>query len=386
MKNMKRIIIVIIIILILLLIYLKFYKNNRNNSTNNNTNNDITNNNNTNNNNANETPGEIKVINKTGDTIIVEARCTLPITSVNNKIISAAPLPNYKPNYVLLSNDSKIFKIPEEGLSAVKIWAKFNCDIGTDSYKCLMGQSMQDWNENTKQADAGCSNSYYGCTPPIDSIFEATFGCTYDDKTKCALNPSKQDEKLLDVTFFDISHVDGYTLPYKLEIVGDNSKCDNNKGLKIIDGTKLTLDKCPEENKLVLKDTNINSPTYGKNIVVGCMSPCQKYTYSDPFGLNYTTNPNDTAKIFSEDAVKYCCPTPIKYVKDNNTVSEECTLKNGCTSSDNCGDLGIKETEYYKVIKKIVPDNYAFAYDDSNGLHTCPRKDIKYILTFYAPN
>lgn len=315
-------------------------------------------------NNDSDDDNELIVINKTGMDIIIESRCTV---IKDNKLLVGGPIPGYKPSNDLKNNGILKFKIPDEGLASVKLWAKFGCENG----KCLMGQSMQDWDEDKKASIGGCKNSVYGCTPPIDTIFEATFGC---NSNNCAKNPSNLNETLLNDTFFDISHVDGYTLPYKLEIIGDNTKCDNNLGLTEINGINLTLDKCPDENKLYLD---------GK--LVGCMSPCQTLTSS--FGKNYTTDKNDNVKQFSEDAVRYCCPTPSKYLMNDgtNNVTNECTIQNGCTSSENCGELGIKDTQYYKLIKKIVPNNYAFAYDDSNGLHTCPRKNIKFVMTFYAP-
>lgn len=369
LKNFLSAFILLLIIICIVIIGYKYVKNNKKDNTKDDPKDDKKDD--TNNNNLNDKE-EFIAINKTGMNIIIEARCTL---IKDNKIIAGSSLPGYKPNYYVKNNEKIKFNIPKEGLSAVKIWAKFYCD---DNAKCLMGQSMQDWDDNKQASVGGCDNSHYGCTPPVDTIFEATFGC--DSTTECAVNPSAQNQSLLNDTFFDISHVDGYTLPYKLEIIGDTHLCDNGKGLKLIDGTNLTLSKCPDENKLYM----IN-PINGQKTLVGCMSPCQTLTAGLPFGKNYTANPNDNVKEFSEDAVRFCCPTPPQYLINNNNVSSQCTIANGCTSSENCGMLGIKDTPYYKLIKKIVPDNYAYAYDDANGLHTCPRKNIKYQLTFYSP-
>lgn len=70
------------------------------------------------------------------------------------------------------------------------------------------------------------------------SAHKGTFGCK--KSADCgASSPS---------TSFDISHVDGYTAPYKLHILGNVTSCDmytKTWGLNLIDGSKLDLSKCP---------------------------------------------------------------------------------------------------------------------------------------------
>lgn len=79
----------------------------------------------------------------------------------------------------------------------------------------------------------------------MDSKFEATFGCVLDPPQRCAHNPSAPSEPLGPTDWWDVSQVDGWTLPYKVEIDGD---CPSAP--KTIDCSKLSLDSCPSEEEL----------------------------------------------------------------------------------------------------------------------------------------
>ena len=107
--------------------------------------------------------------------IMIEARCTIINQNRdlyndfgNNNLIIGGPIPGYKSNYLLKNNEIIKFKIPDEGLASLKLWAKFY----KINDKWLMGQSMQDWDDENKASIGGCNNSVFGCTPPIDTIFE----------------------------------------------------------------------------------------------------------------------------------------------------------------------------------------------------------------------
>jgi len=184
-----------------------------------------------------------------------------------------------------------------------------------------------------------------GCAPPVDSKFEATFGIKGID---CA-----KDSKGCD--WWDTSAVDGFTLPYKLDV---DSKCPAGKNL---DCTELSLEHCPldesrEQNGN--QDLRVWDPQAKK--VVGCYSPCGKLTYSN-WG-----NPSGSHAPASESAQMYCCPTP-------PVQPEQC--RNGPVS----------RTQFVDLIHKKCSGVYGYAYDDEIGLQLCPA-DTVYTWSIGCPS
>ena len=100
-----------------------------------------------------------------------------------------------------------------------RFWVKYGCD--SKGANCLIGDSVANFN---LYPQTGCpasgtplclfinnniilfTHTCEGCMAPVDSLFEATWGC----KTGSSCAP----------TYFDTSQVDGYTLPYRVLITG----------------------------------------------------------------------------------------------------------------------------------------------------------------------
>ena len=250
--------------------------------------------------------------------------------------------PFFTQDFKLNAGDRVNYTIPNEGLAATRFWAKWGCDDSGSN--CLIGQS----------GGPGESCPAKGCAPPIDSKFEATFGCM-PGTDKCAVNPSDPSQTLLPIDFWDTSLMDGWTLPYKVEVVGN---CPNMK-TKTIDCSKLTLDACPTNENL--NTTGIQSLllTTKNGTAVGCFAPCTKLT--SPVvtqGLNFP--------IKSPEAAPYCCPTPP-------------------ISPDACRKGPIVNTQFVQTVHTLCPNVYAYSYDDGVGLATCPA-GTRYDVTFYCPS
>jgi len=248
------------------------------------------------------------------------------------------------------------YVIPATGLSGTRFWAKYGCDA--NGKNCKIGDQMQYYPEG------GCPAK--GCTPPIDSLFEATFGCK---KGSSCANSSP-------TTWFDTSQVDGYTIPYKVTLNGETNKCDctsSGCGLKTIDATRLDLAKCPSGENLsaggaVLNQngrslTNVDLRLIDKdsNSVLGCLSPCKKLSWE--WGLNEGTVPT----------LYYCCPTP-------NPAN--CQIGQGCISSEGCRNGPVINTQFVNSIHQMAPGIYTYAYDDGVGLHACPAETVTYTMEF----
>jgi hypothetical protein len=191
--------------------------------------------------------------------------------------------------------------IPDEGLASQRYWPKVGCNAAGDD--CAIGENYQ---------------------PPIDSKFEATFAPIGSN----------------DATFYNLSLVDGYTLPFSVRPVGDGA---GSGSCVASDCTMLTVDACPSAEDLgdgTIVDLRLDD--------LGCMSPCKAWNYPPPYGLGQPE---------SEDpGLHLCCPAPF--------TPEACR---------DAGDpLSVVHTDYVALVHARCPTAYSYSYDDAAGLHACP--------------
>lgn len=252
-------------------------------------------------------------------------------------------LPLFDKDVKLEPGASHVVPIPDGGLASSRFWPKWSCDASGQA--CAIGQS----------GGPGEACGTDGCAPPVDSKFEATFGCL-PDADECARNPSAPKEALGSVDWWDVSQVDGWTLPYKVEVLG---KCDGSPHL--IDCSGLALSSCPTEEvlggQLGRQSLRVHSPKNASR-VVGCYSPCAKLTFSQ-WGQGYAYTPE------SYEARDFCCPTPP-------------------ISPEKCSSGPVATAQYTKAVHTLCPSVYAYAYDDGSGLAQCPA-GAGYKVTFYCP-
>jgi len=256
------------------------------------------------------------------------------------------------------------YTVPDTGLSGSRFWAKYGCDA--NGQNCLIGDQMQYWPNPPGGCPAG------GCTPPVDSLFEATWGCRPGSDCN-AQNPT---------TWFDTSQVDGWTIPYKLTPVGDTSGCDCNGpncGFKGVDASTLDLSKCPKGEDLTANGNFSSVITNGQTVslksvdlriinngqVLGCMSPCKRLNWGTPYGLQ---QPEDSGAT-----MWMCCPTP---------TPADCSPSNGCISPTTCRQGPIENTQFVAAVHSMAPGVYSYSYDDGVGLHACPAGVTKYTMEF----
>lgn len=237
------------------------------------------------------------------------------------------------------------FQIPDAGLAATRFWPKWGC--GESGTACKIGES----------GGPGESCGPDGCAPPVDSKFEATFGCMRGVKEHdCAVNPSLPSEHLDATDWWDVSQVDGWTLPYKVALHGDCPGAPSS-----IDCSDLALSACPTAEDLGLptgpESLKLADPKGGDQ-PVGCYAPCSKLTFSQwGQGHGYTAE--------SAEAQDYCCPTPP-------------------ISPQQCAAGPVEKTKYVEAVHKLCPKVYAYSYDDGVGLAKCP-SGVRYDVTFFCP-
>lgn len=263
---------------------------------------------------------------------------------------------------------------------SLRLWPKTKCDA--DGNNCLTGQSKPP-----------CPKT--GCSPPFESKVEFTLA--YDKDGKCNKDKWKKGSSK---TWYNISFVDGYTLPTTIfakdekgNIIKDESKCST------INCENMDISKCPENEELCTygcnneENTRVSSDTFnlkvnsGKEGVIGCLSPCQKsVSVKNPYGgLN--------RDIDKEPSLHMCCPTPKeslyngKVVTNNcrenegwcinvndlpeNSNKKPCTWKNNCASPKSCSNpndkFSVVNTDYHNTVKNMCKNAYTYAYSETHA-------------------
>lgn len=251
---------------------------------------------------------------------------------------------HFPQNLRLEAGETKELSVPAHGLPATRFWAKWGCDdAGTN---CMIGESGRPGERCQSAA---------GCSPPVDSKFEAVFGCLPDATSECAEDPMTPGQPLGPTDQWDVSHVAGYTLPYKVEVVGDCPLAP-----EVIDCSRLSLAQCPEKEDLGLPrgPQSMRLLSADERSVVACIAPCAKLVFAAQHGgLDFEPE--------AKEALEYCCPTP--------PVSEA-----------QCARGPVVLTKYVQTVHEACPNVNAFAYDDGFGLGQCPA-GTRYDVTFYCP-
>ncbi|UUX48697.1 thaumatin family protein [Nisaea acidiphila] len=295
--------------------------------------------------------------------------CDQPIAIQNIVGSGGGSLDAPNPAVLKKKGDSITYNIPDKGLAGTRFWPTMAVSCPDDGSDCSIGESGG--------PGLACPDGV-GCAPPVDSKFEGTFGC-FDSVAKkggCLINPSSG-TPLPSSDGWDTSMVDGYTLPYKVEVKGS---CPGGPKNNTIDCSKLSFASCPTDEDLstdgtypALKNENLvlNFPTAtgGKtNVQTGCYSPCSKLTIGNwqnipnpPF-----TNGPVTYQPSDPQADYYCC--------------------GGDIGPEACRNGPVVKTSYVELIHKFCPQTYAYAYDDGTGNFSCPATaETIYEVTFFCP-
>ncbi len=231
------------------------------------------------------------------------------------------------------------YAIPAGGLASARFWPKLGC--GASGHNCRIGDSGEG-------GGAPCGPA--GCQPPIDSKFEVTFAATGTSA----------------FSFYNLSLVDGYTLPFTVTPVGPGAGVGS---CTVSDCSALTLDACPSAEDLGSSaypayadhDLRVRDPANGSR-TIGCISPCKAWNYPAPYGLGQPES--------ADPGLHLCCPTPIDPATGN------CTPQNSCMTADACRSttdpLAVVHRDYVGLVHARCPTAYSYAYDDEGGLHACP--------------
>jgi|GEM_PF-926811 len=283
----------------------------------------------------------------------------------------------YGEKYEIKGGGTKIFCIPDGGAPGGNFRFRMGCD--KDGNNCKLGDDT-------------------GPMAGINTLFEPSFGCKANKKNEkkqiagCAFNPSANPTdypnfpnclsnptpqncpSISGTDFFDVSTVDGYTIPLFLEVKGTN--CRDDKGPRTTtDAGMLDVASCPSDGKatlysdnetqnaLIQKDAGISWLSKNGEYLQGCVSPCHWFTGA---GIGDPTNPDPSplpAAPPYNSANYYCChgtPGP-------QDGSGECAKG----PMDGTKTYPITLTNYVKSLKAVGYKGYTWQYDDLAGTMTC---------------
>lgn len=219
----------------------------------------------------------------------------------------------------------------------------------------------------------------------INTLFEPTFGCIAGTG-QCAFNPSSADGNcpqapnakncpaLPPVDNYDISAVDGYTLPMKVDATGTNCSAPEK------DASMLDLGSCPAENKGTLFSTDakqqasidggISLLTSDARYLKACVAP-YKWMGSKSFG-----SPKNNS-ITSPSCSGGGC-TSISYYAgagcDASNPRLACPANSGPqqrVGPKQDGTFAIQNTHWVRQLYALGYTGYTWQYGDGVGTQTC---------------
>lgn len=114
----------------------------------------------------------------------------------------------------------------------------------------------------------------------------------------------------------------------------------------------VTFGECPANELSGLGDSAVIGRS---NNVVGCLSPCEKWSYPPPVGFGRNKQEDDGRWL--------CCLPPV--------TPEECRRRI------------ILQTEYVDLIRRVCRTAYSYSYDDMAGPHYCP-STASFVVNFYS--
>jgi len=241
------------------------------------------------------------------------------------------------------------------GPSSTRYWAKTGCNA--QGGHCELGSSG-----GPGESCMGPGRDSSRCGPSIDSKLELSYGnvdlpCEPGRAGGCDL--------------VHMSLVDGFTLPFKLEVHGRCLGAGSVRGSRggsegspvVVDCSRLSLASCPlvEDFTGVGFQASLRAVNPETGHVAGCYSPCQK--------LVSTAWNNSLARGHrpaDAGVSKYCCPKPAE-------------------TDDSCRSGPASSTNYVGVVHRACTGVNAFAMDNGLGLTRCEARTTRYELTFFCP-
>jgi len=267
----------------------------------------------------------------------------------------------------MTAGETKHFEVPDKGAPGGNFRVYMGCDASSPT-NCIIGAASGDF--------AG-----------INTLFEPTFGCKPGTPSgQCAFNPSSPASTypncagdptaancgpIASQDNYDISAVDGYTIPMKIDVAGTG--CNR----QTTDASMLLLAKCPAEtgktvySSLAAQETVIEQGVSllnkdGSGNYKSCTSPGHWFAATQ---LGTPSNPVLTPPDGCNSGSYYSC--------GGNCTSSQPPRCPSCGKAQ-CeigpkfdGTYAIENTNWVKTLKSWGYKGYTWAFDDGEGLQQC---------------
>ncbi|EHJ47058.1 hypothetical protein DFW101_1046 [Solidesulfovibrio carbinoliphilus subsp. oakridgensis] len=353
---------------------------------------------------------------------------------------------NYSQRLTFINNfpeDAYIILTPPSDSTNTELWGSVGGgfkDLGTKDNQSMTIIGKYDANGVTNKVElcipdkgifSGKFKFYLGCKPQtdkdkpeypqdckigvppghnpfgIDSIFEFTGGCDTGHVTagNCTLNPSNNHEDRNEADYLDLSNLDGYTIPLKLETTSSDDHACNLKSLIAI----TDLYSCPNEDSTSIYndkyqnkqlDAGISLVYYSdkaKNLRLACMSPerwIEPPGGQDPVNTDPIVISAGITKTQPNLADWYACN--VKPYDGADADPDQC-LTPGC-GGPQCavgpaGTPGVYDadsiakgkgrpyTNFVKMLKATGNQAYAWQFNDDASTMLCQKFGAKYLVT-----
>lgn len=217
--------------------------------------------------------------------------CYKPLTIVNDR--SEPVWVSVLQNQLVLWHKKRIephasipfLQVPKNGMSSLTFKIATGCSNDPVPKNCVTGEvrgGLYALNENDVRID-------FKDAPPSEKVnsvdfvtkAEFTFGCFKNNPNECAKTP--QGNYLPAYTNFNLSAVDGFSVPLKIEVLRDTGELQNTVDCPIeLDASHLSVKNCADFNGYSLSayapaDINKSNP-------IGCYSPNKFITTAKIFG------------------------------------------------------------------------------------------------------
>lgn len=325
-------------------------------------------------------PGAVAAVQKQWDWFVPYA--TQTNTLPNGGVVAAVPLP---------AGSSKTFSVPDKGAPGGNFRFYMRCPQPGGA-----GQPGGPFDPR------GCTiGSAAGDLASINTLFEPTFGCR-SGSPGCAFNPAAPADAcrtdpgpdtcppLASGDNFDISTVDGYTLPMKVEASNDGGSCNR----LATDAGMLDLASCPHED-----DSTLYTSVASQQALIAGIDPA-----TGKKGISLLSVDNSTAdkplracaavyKWFESDTLG-SPPSPVRESgacdPANGSFGSHCYYSGaGCDASDpatSCpnnsgpqqkvgpkkdGSFAIQNTNWVQQLFAMGYRGYTWQYGDKVGDQSC---------------
>ena len=353
-----------------------------------------------------------------GDIYSQGTQIMIPWAATNPQPPSVNPSPPPAPPVPPTGNNSITFEIPDKGAPSGRFSFSMGCAKNdTDPF-------------NQSPCTLGAANTELAA---INTLAEVSFGCMFSsdpsklaNQSNCAFNPGGTGPSFPNCQanpnaancgalgtndYYDVSAVDGFTFPLRVEVKAQSSSviCNNNSGNNplaaadaFVDGSMLDLSSCPAEDANTIYSTdpaqqqliaggislltrwNASNQPDPNGQAKACVAPYQWFE-QDQLGSPVDTSPHaancangscTSSSYYAAEGcdgtnsttLMYSCP---QHSGPQQRVGPHLATQNGPYLTPD-GMYSVHNTNYVRALYALGYKGYTWQFDDGVGLLNCP--------------